>query len=292
MAITKANLIAYNGIESTDILFGATQTPYYRQPTYVPGVSCVNGFEEYVAGGQSGRGSIVLIRELGRGNVVTVKANVDGAFDYTHVQTADNVTAVPLDDVIKQSEKIYEAVDVARHSATGAKKADIVVNNVLQRAQELASGYLLAGANKSAVGAIADGAALKAALIKEFVELDITPDILSVTKKTLGLLLTLVTGGDFIPNPREEAFRTGVVGKILGMDVVVDEALDDTKVAYIMYNHQYFGVFTVFKALSIVPAVDFDGSYARALVQQGGYAKVRAKGQGSWAIAHLIAALT
>lgn len=288
MAIAISDLLLFNNVESTDPIVGAVQLPYFKTPAYVYGVSMSNGYDTYIKGANGGQGSQVLVRQLGKGTATAVKVTAAGALDYSHAQTADTLVTIPLDDVIKQSEKIYEVVEIARQSATGVKKAEIVLNNILDKSQELITGYLLAGATDSTEGAIANAAALKTFLINEFADLEISPDTLMVTRHTLGLLLQLTTGDGWVANPSESVMRTGIVGTILGMNVRIDENLDDTTYAYVMYNHNYFSVFTAFQALTAVPSTDFDGTYVRGLVLQGGYAPVRTAGQGTWAIAHVI----
>lgn len=288
MPIAISDLLLFNNVESTDPIVGAVELPYFKTPAFVYGISMNNGYDTYVRGVNGGQGSQVLVRRLGKGTATAVKATASGALDYSHAQTADTLVSIPLDDVIKQSEKVYEAVELARQSATGTKKAEIVLNNILDKAQELISGYLVAGATQSAEGAIANAAALKTFLISEFANLEITPDTLLVTRTTLGLLLQLTTGDGWVANPSETVMRTGIVGTILGCNVRLDENLDDETYAYVMYNHNYFNVFTVLQNLTAVPATDFDGSYVRGMILQGGYAPTRTAGQGTWAIAHVI----
>ena len=287
MPIVMADLLAFNNVETTDPISAVVQMPFIKRPAYLRNVSFVDGYDEYIRGG-NGRGSQVLIRTLGKGTAATVKATAANAFDYTHANTADTVVVVPIDDVIKQSEKIYEAVDVARQSATGARKAEVVLNNVLDAAQATISGYLQAGAIAKTAAAIADAEALKAALINDYATaLDYAPTTLMVSRTTLALLFQLTTKDGFLAKPNEEVIRTGVLGTILGMNVIVDENLA-AKTAYVMYDHTRFAAFPALEKFTIVPAIDFDGSYARALLLLGGYAPVRAKGNGAWAVKHVL----
>lgn len=288
MPIVMADLLAFNNVETTDPIVAVTQLPFFKQPSFIPNVSYVNGFEQYIRGAAGGRGSQVIIRELGKGSATTVKATASGAFDYSHAETADTVVVVQLDDVIKQSEKIYEAVDVARQSADGARKAEVVLNSLLDAAQTKITSYLEAAAQPKTAAAIADAAALKAALISDYTtKFDYNPTTLQVSRTTLGLLYQLLTADGFTPNPNETVMRTGVLGTILGMNVIVNEDLN-AKTAYVMYDHTKFSVFPVLEKLSIVPAVDFDGSYARGLMLLGAYGANKAKNSGSWAVKHVL----
>jgi hypothetical protein len=287
MAIQMNDLLAFNNVETTDPIVAVTKLPFFKQPAFIPNVSYVNGFEQYIRG-VGGRGSQVIIRELGKGTATTVKATAAGAFDYTHAETADTVVVVQLDDVIKQSEKIYEAVDVARQSADGARKAEIVLNSLLDAAQVKITAYLETAAQAKTAAAITDAAALKAALISDYTtKFDYNPTTLQVSRATLGLLYQLLTADGFTPNPNETVMRTGVLGTILGMNVIVNENLD-SKTAYVMYDHTKFSVFPVLEKLSIVPAIDFDGSYARGLMLLGGYGPNKTKNNGSWAVKHVL----
>ena len=283
--ITLSDLILFNNVESTDPLLGATQLPYFKRPAYVYGVSMNNGYEEYLAG-RDGRGSQVLIRKLGKGTATVVKANTAGAFDYTFNETADDLVVVPLDNVIKQAEKVYEAVEVARASATGARKAEIVLNNLIAEQQKLISARLVAGAN-----AATDTTALTETNIREVVadimalDLDYVPDTMVVSRPTLSTLLKLATKGEYVAYNGFDTIKTGVIGLFMGLNVIVDENLP-AGTDFVIYNHQFLAQFNVLEKLTVVPAYEFDGSVIRGLMLEGGYAPVRAKGQGSWAVKH------
>lgn len=288
MPIVKADLLAFNNVETTDpILSQVTLLPFHKPAAYVRGITYTDGFQQYIRGNQ-GFGSQVLIRELGKGSATVVKATAAGALRYTHAETADDLVVVPLDDVIKQSEEIYELVEVARQSATGALKANIVLNNILEKAQELITGYLAAAVNRTAVVALTK-ANVKDQIAATMKELDVVPDILAVSKETHALLLQVVTDGAYTPINGFDTVRTGLLPRFMGMLVVVDYNLP-AEFGFIMYNKDYFAVFTVLEKLTIVPAIDFDGSYARGIALQGGYGRARAKGNGAWGVAHLIAA--
>lgn len=289
MPIVMNDLLAFNNVETTDPVVAVAQLPFFKDAPYRPNYTYSIGYDEFIRG-NNGRGSQVIIRELGKGTVTKVKATASGAFDYTHANTSDTVVVVSLDDVLKQSEKIYEAVDVARQSSTGAMKAEVVLSNLIDKQQETISGYLQGAVQTaSATTAITTAAALKTDLIENYAKaLDIKPTRLMVSRDTLALLLQLTTGDGFVANPSETVIRTGVVGTILGMDVIVDENLDSA-VVYVMYNHNKFFVFPVLEKLSIVQAIDFDGSYARGIMLLGGYGANKAKGSGSWGVKRTVA---
>ena len=151
MPIALAQLLIYNNVESTDPIVGAVQTPFFKQPTYIAGQTFVNGYEKFIKG-QNGFGSQVLLRKLGKGTATKVKATAANALKFTHAETADTLITIPLDDIIKQSEEVYEFVEVARGSKTGAMKAEVVVKNIGESVQSTISGYLQASAVVSEIG--------------------------------------------------------------------------------------------------------------------------------------------
>ena len=280
MAIAFADLLAFNNVESTDPIMGVTQIPYYKKPAYIFGVSANNGYDEYVKG-NNGRGSQVLVRRLGKGSATVVKATVSGALKFTHAETADTLLTIPIDDVIKQSEEVYEVVEIARESATGARKAQVVMNNLIEESQKLISAELVAGAligETTALG-VFSGAKLKTAVTKYVGLLDFLPDTLMVTKETYGILLDMITSGDFIP--AFDTIKTGVVGQFLGLNVIVD---GDLTVPFVVYNHLGLNAFPAFESFDVVPATDFVGSYVRGMILQGQKAETVTAGNGSWAI--------
>ena len=283
MAITIGDLILFNNVESTDLIQGALQLPYFKPITYIPNQTYVSGYEQYVRG-ENARGTQVLLRELGKGAATHVKANTAGAFKYTHANTADTLVVIPLDDVIKQSEEIYEAVDLARVSETGARKFEIVINNIIEKSQELIGAGLLAAANVHT-----DTTATTATnILEQFIdimglELDYVPTVAVVSPKVYTELLKLTVDGSFIPAIKFDTVRTGIVGQVLGVDVFVDQNFD-ADIDFVLYNHNFFSVFNVLEFFDAVAATDFNGSYARGLMLQGTYGPTRLKGAGAWGV--------
>ena len=293
MPIALAQLLVYNNVESTDPILGAVQAPFFREPTYVPGVTFVNGFEKHLVG-ENGFGSQVLVRKLGKGTATKVKATAAGALDFTHAETGDTLLTIPLDDIIKQSEKVYEFVEVARASKTGAIKAEVVVKNIGDKVQETISGYLQASALTSANVAAVALNTIKDQIITDMSLLDYKPTVLVVSLAVQTLLLQLITTGDFLSYNGFDAIKTGAIGRFLGMEVFYDPNLGQ-KVDYVLYDHTKFGVFIQLESFDIIPAVDFKGSLIRGMVLIGnetnlaGFTPV-AKGAGSWAVKHTNAA--
>lgn len=266
MAIVKADLLAFNNIETTDALQGIVELPHFKRVAYIPGRTYSTEYEDIViAKGQ--RGSQAIVRKLGKGTVKSVKATVANAFDFAHENTADDIEIIPIDDVLSKSEKIYEAVDIARVSETGAKKAEVVLNDLIEHSQGLISGYLTASVPAMATPVKLTTANIYEKVLEAFGKVD-NATTLMVTGAVYNLLLHLVTTGQFIANSREESFRTGVLGTILGLDVVRDDHLDHD---FVLYNFEAFPVFNPMSVFHIVDArPDFVGSYAQAQGLQGG----------------------
>ena len=269
MAITIKDLILFNNVESTDLIQGITKIPYAKPLSFVRGKTYVSGFEELVQGNDNGRGTQVLIRKLGKGAATHVKANTAGAFKYTHAETPDELQVVPIDDVIKQSEEVYEAVDLARKSATGGFKAEVVMNNLIETSQKLITNGLV-----DALPVLEDTTPVTENNIKGLMidiiakEVSHRPTILMVSRVVYAELLKLQTTGDFVAN--FDSIYTGFVGRLLGVDVYINEDFD-ADVDFALYNHNYFNVFEMLQFFDFAPATDFNGSYIRGLWLQGTY---------------------
>ena len=289
MAIALSDLILFNNVESTDpIVSNVVKLPFRSKFAYVPGVTVSNGYEEFVRGDARGRGSQILIRALGKGTATSVKANTTGAFKFSHGETADTLITIPLDNVIKQSEEIYEAIEAARISSTGAEKARIVFENILELEQSQLTTELVAGANTAD-----DDTAITALNLVEKVttimatELDETPTTMVVNGTVYALLLQLQASGQYTSNNAYDTIRTGVLGFFLGMNVVKDDNL--TAAEFVLYDHRKFFNFNLFVNFDLHPATDFNGVSARGLMVRGGYAPVIAKDSGAWAVKYILA---
>ena len=284
MAITIGDLLDFNDVETTDVLQGIIELPYVKPIAYVPGRTYSTEFEDIVKGlGQ--RGSQAIIRKLGKGTVKSAKVTAANALDFDHQETADDIEVIPIDDVISKSEKIYEAVDLARVSATGARKAEVVLTQVVEASQGLISGYLVNSVPAVAITDALTPTNIYEKILEAYGLLDETPTTMAVNKATYNLLLSLVTTGYFIANSREDAIRTGILGSILGMDVVRDDHLT---VDFVIYNYNNFPVFTLMNTFDIVDALpDFKGAYALAQgIQGGGRTPLTLNDEGLWGISY------
>lgn len=285
MAITVSDLLAFNATETTDLLQGIVELPYFKPIAFIPGVSFSKEYEDLTVA-QGGRGSQAVIRRLGKGTVKSVKATASNALDFDHQETADDIEVIPIDDVVSKSEKIYEAVEVARQSATGAKKAEIVLNGVVEEVQEKISGYLTASVPAFGTTTALTPENTYDQILAVYGTLDKRPTTLAVNKAAYNNLLHLVTTGYFIANSREDAVRTGILGNVLGMNVVLDPNLEAD---FVMYDYTSFPVFNIFNAFEIVDAKPtFIGSFALAqMITGGGRAPLALSDDGLWGIKYI-----
>lgn len=290
-AIAKSDLIVFNNVESTNPVFGAIGMPYRNPVAFIPNVTFSTRIEDLVLSNQV-RGSMIVVRDLGKGSVKSANVYDDNALDFSHAETADAIRSIPLTDLISTSEKIYEAVDVARASATGAKKTEIAFDDVLTKSQEKISGYLSATATASPDDDAIDKDNIIATIIEQAEYLDYPATILMVSKAVHTMLQKTFTQGYYQANSREDVVRTGIVGKVLGYDVVIDHNADYD---FVLYNHNHFPVANVFVYFGVVDArPDFVGSYAQAqLIQGGGGKQIAAnrigEGDGIWGIKYVAA---
>lgn len=288
MAITRSDLLIFNNVESTDVLQGIVEVPFLKPIPYVPNVTFSIEHEQATLG-QGGRGSQVLIRTLGKPTVKTAKATDANGLRFTHAQTADDLEVVLIDDVASHSEEVFEAVEAARQSETGAAKAKVSLDTVLEQGQAYISNYLTNSAVESDNTDVLTADTIYEAILTEYVRLDYNADTLAVGKTEYGYLLRLVSTGQFNANSSEDAIRTGVLGTILGMNVIVDDNLDAD---FVIYNSTKFPVFTLFQVFDMIEAADFKGSYARSQILLGGGRKPLAigdvgLGKGIWAIKYI-----
>lgn len=288
MAIVLGDLIKFNAVESTDPIMGVLQVPYAKPIAFIPNVTYSTEYEEKTLT-DSGRGSQVLIRRLGAITATQVSVSASGALDFSHVETADELDVVQLDKVTKHSEKLYEAVESARESKTGAAKAEVVLNAILDGVQKDFTSKLEDAASASPISTVLTKDNIYERLLVELAKLDYKPDTLQVSREVYALLLQLVTTGHFLANSAETSFRTGVLGTIAGMNVVINDHLTGD---FVMYNHNHFQGFTLFNSFDVVPSTTFKGSYIRGMIISGAYGRYLehnnnvGRGNGMWGIAY------
>lgn len=289
--ITINELIKFQGKESTDPIVAVTQLPYTRPVVFYRGLTYNDGYEEYTRG-KDPRGSQVIVRTLGAGNAEVVDVRAAGSLDFNHTQTEDQVYSIPIDTVIKRSEKVYALVDEARQSADGAAKAQQVYFDIIEAVQRNATTALVEGANELADKNETPLETLREYLIDTRVqEMDDTPTVLMVNKSMYGKVLKLQTSGDFIPvNDWNGIIVNGLVGRLLGMNVIYNPYLPDD-VEFIMYNHEHFLVFPFSEYFGFVDArPDFLGSYVQGMLltkaagRKGPNGEKPVLGEGVWGV--------
>lgn len=213
----------------------------------------------------------LFVRKLGKGTVDT-----SAALTFTHNQTADELISIVLDKSFKQSEAIYESVEIARNSGTGMQKMEVVARNVGQAWQQEAHDSLVAGATASATTTATAAADVKDIFIsvrKELRDNDARPNVLIASTEFYSKMLTY-SGIEFQPATNDEILRTGVVGRFLGIDVYESTQLTDDgtagSVEFIMYEYEAYSILTQLIASRIVDAgKDWAGSAAQVEIKSG-----------------------
>ena len=269
MAFLPANVLK-RGTESVDAKFSALIEPnLFPDQIFQAGLTFTDKYEVDAMGQ-------LFVRKLGKGSVDT-----GSTLTFTHAQTADSLISIVLNKPFKQSEAIYEAVELARTGGTGVQKFETVVRNVRTAWQKEALDQLIAGATASANTTVlnadpthANG--IKAALIgvrKELRENDANPDVIICSPRAYAMLLTF-SGKEFQPAYGDETLRTGSVGKFLGMRVYESTQLEDNgvngDVEFIMYDHDAYSILTTIVASRIIDAgKDWAGSAAQVHLISG-----------------------
>lgn len=284
MAITYSDLLAFNNVESTDVLQGFAAVPYTKPVAYVYGFTMSAELEDIsISSGLTG--SQAIVRKLGKGNVKSVKATNAGALDFNIEQTADTIEVIPIDDVISKAEKIYGAIEAARETKTVAMKERAVLDALIEAQQELITGYLVASATNSAANTALAVNTVKNDIIDALALLDYTPNTIAVTPTVHALLLKYLTSGEYVVLAQQDGRNTPMVAQFLGMNVIVDRNLAATTTQYVMYDADKFPVFNLFSSFRTVDgAPNFVGLISQGqLVLGGGRARVANLGEGRWA---------
>lgn len=288
MAITYADLLAFNNVESTDVLQGFAEVPYTKPVAYVYGYTMSNELEDIsISSGLTG--SQAIVRKLGKGNVKTAKATNAGALDFNIGQTADDIEVIPIDDVISKAEKIYGAIEAARETKTVAMKERVVLDALIEAQQAQITQYLVNSATNSASNAALAVNTVKDDIIDALALLDYRPNTLVVTPTVHALLLKYLTSGEYVHVPLQDGRTTPYVGQFLGLNVIEDRNLAATKTQYVLYDSTKFPVFNLFSIFRTVDAgKDFVGLVAQGqMVIGGGRARVANLGEGRWAYRRL-----
>lgn len=265
MAFITGNALA-RGNETVDSKFSALVEPnLYPDEIFQPNITFTDRYETDAMGQ-------LFVRKLGKGSVDRTVA-----LTFTHNQTADALISIVLDQQFKQSEAIYEAVEVARTSGTGVQKFETLMANVKAEWQLQAHTSLVDGAIASAnTTAITTPALFKTAFIgvrKELRDNDANPDVIITSTKQYSYMLDY-SGKEYQPNYNDEVMRTGAVGRFLGASVYESTILSDDgaagSVEFVFYDHNAYSILSQLIAARIIDAgKDWVGSAAQVHIISG-----------------------
>jgi len=265
MAFINSNAVV-RGTETVDTKFSALVEPnLFPDQIFQPNITYSDRYETDAMGQ-------LFVRKLGKGTV-----DRTSALTFTHAQTADALISIVLDQQFKQSEAIYEAVEIARTSGSGVQKFETLMNNVKAEWQQEAHDQLVAGATASAVTTATSTSALFKtnfiAVRKELRDNDANPDVIIVSTKQYSYMLDY-SGKEYQPNYNDEVMRTGAVGRFLGANVYESTQLTDDgtsgSVEFIFYEHEAYSILSQLVAARIVDAgKDWVGSAAQVHIISG-----------------------
>jgi len=254
------------GEETVDTKFSALIEPnLFPDQIFQPNITFTDKYQTDGAGQ-------IFVRKLGKGIVDRTTTN-----KFTHQQTADVLIPITLDEHFKQSEEIYEAVNVARTSGTGVQKFETLMSNVQSEWQTVAHTKLVAGATAFATTTATAQADVLNTIIdvrKQARDGSAMPDVIIASTTFFAKMLKQLSGKEYIPNTNDETLRTGSVGRIMGMKVYESNLLEDDGAAgsteFVMYDHQAYSILTQVIAARIMDAgKDWVGSVAQAHLISG-----------------------
>jgi hypothetical protein len=269
MAFLAANAVK-RGTETVDTKFSALLEPnLWAGNIFQAGLTYTDKYQTDAMGQ-------LFVRKLGKGTV-----DVTAGLTFTHAQTSDELIPIVLDKKFKQSEAIYESVEVARQSGTGVQKFETVSRNVGERWQLEAHTQLIAGATASANTTVINADPLNAAGLKKVIigvrkelrDNNANPDVIIASTNTYSKFLDYA-GKEFIAATNDEVLRTGSYGQFMGMKVYESTQLEDDgtsgSVEFLMYDHDAYSILTQLIAARIVDAgKDWVGSAAQVEIQSG-----------------------
>jgi len=213
----------------------------------------------------------LFVRRLGKGTV-----DRSGSLTFTHNQTADELIPIVIDEDFKQSEAIYEEVEIARTSGTGAQKFETLVRNVNEEWQGVAMSKLVDGATASANTTATSAETIKTDIInvrKELRENKANPTALIVSPRVFAFLQDF-SGKEYQPSFNDDVLRTGQMGMFLGVPVYENPLMTDDgtsgAVEFVMYDHEAYSILTQLIGQRIMDAgKDWVGSVAQFHIKSG-----------------------
>lgn len=263
MAFLVANA-PVRGVETVDSKFASLVEPnLYPAQIFQPNITFTEKYQTDAAGQ-------IFVRKLGKGTV-----DRTSSLKFSHAQTADELIPIVLDEQFKQSEEIYEAVEVARTSGTGVQKFEEVMQNIKASWQQVAHDKLVAGATASAnTTVIADDPTVAQGLKKVFIAVrkelrdnDANPDVCLASTNTYAKFLDY-SGREFQPASNDVILRTGSVGNFLGQKIYESTQLTDDGTSgsneFVMYDHDAYSILSQLIAARLMDAgKDWVGSVAQ-----------------------------
>lgn len=266
---SRLNPLRYDNIATVDTRFAPIlEKNLWKDVTFVPNVSFTTKYQ--MKAGQ------IYVRKLRPVNVKTAKATASGGLDFSHTHTQDDLIPIFIDENFSASEKVYQAVENARESATGAQTMEVVVNSVKEQFQLHALSVLVGEGRISSITAATTVDSVKENILasrKALRDEGANPDILIASTKVFGFLLEKA-GKEYFPNSNEEVLRTGAVGKYYNFNVYESNLIDDTgetgDVEFVLYDHEAYSILYALETVRMVDAgKDFVGSYAQAQMVAG-----------------------
>lgn len=265
----KLNPLRYNDIATVDSRFAPIlEKNLWKDVTFVPNVSFTTKYQ--TKAGQ------IYVRKLRPVSVKEAAATASGGLEFSHTHTQDDLIPIFIDRNFSASEKIYEAVENARESATGAQTMEVVVNSVKEKFQLHALDVLTTEGRISAVTAATTVDSVKENVLasrKALRDEGANPDILIASTKVFNFLLEKA-GKEYFPNSNEETLRTGAVGNYYNFKVyesnLIDDAGETGDVEFILYDHEAYSILYALETVRMVDAgKDFVGTYAQAQMVAG-----------------------
>lgn len=263
MAFLDTNAVA-RGNETVDTKFSPmVEANLWPGNIFQPGLTFTDKYQTDSMGQ-------LFVRRLGKG---TVDRSTDLTF--THNQTADDLISIVLDESFKQSEAIYQSVEIARTSGMGAQKMDVVSRNVAAEWQKVAHEKLVDGGTVASNTTATTDETFKEQFIasrKELRENDANPDVCLLSTDQFANVLNF-SGREYTPNSNDEVLRTGALGRFFGLNIYESTQLaigDNTNVEWVMYEHEAYSILTQLIASRIIDAgKDWAGSAAQVELKSG-----------------------
>lgn len=265
----RLNPLRYDNIASVDTRFAPIlEKNLWKDVTFVPNVSFTTKYQT--------RAGQIYVRKLRPVGVKEASATASGGLEFSHTHTPDDLMPIFIDRNFSASEKIFEAVENARESATGAQTMEVVVNSVKEKFQLHALGVLVGEGRISSITDETTANTVKANILasrKAIRDEGATADILITSTKIFNFLLESA-GKEYFPNSNEEILRTGAVGNYYNFKVYESNLIDDTgtsgDVEFVLYDHEAYSILYGLEAVRMVDAgKDFVGSYAQAQMVAG-----------------------